>query len=110
MALCGAVSVCGNAQLFTCPSHCLACPVLSYPPPFLDFHLISRFRDFPDVWILSKLPGDVLRKLEGMIAHEVRQTLQVQHEEVVQSGTCQIDPVSLEKLRSGLIFMTCLAG
>lgn len=96
-----------------CPSHCLARPLRSspsHPPSFLDFHLISRFRDFPDVWILSKLPGDVLRKLEDVIAQVVRQTLQAQLEEVVQSGTCQIDPVSLEKLRSGLIFMTCLAG
>ena len=70
---------------------------------------VCRFRDFPDVWILSKLPGDVVRKLEAVISRELKQ-LQVQHKEVVQSGTCHIDSVSLEKLRSGLIFMTCLSG
>ena len=77
--------------------------------PFSVCMYVCRFRDFPDVWILSKLPGDVVRKLETVISRELKQ-LQVQHKEVVQSGTCHIDSVSLEKLRSGLIFMTCLSG
>ena len=84
--------------------------ITTCPPPSFPLNLPSRFRDFPDVWILSKLPGDVLRKLDDVISQEVKKTLLVQQEEAVKSGTCQIDPVSLEKLQSGLMFMTCLSG
>lgn len=94
----------------------MPCVGPAFPAPFLfdcPFSVcthIRRFRDFPDVWILSKLPGDVVRKLEAVISREVKK-LQVQHEEVVQSGTYRcMDTVSLEKLRSGLVFMTCLSG
>ena len=48
--------------------------------------------------------------MEEVIGHEVKQTLQAQLEEVKRSGTHKVDSVSLEKLRSGLMFMTCLSG
>ena len=48
--------------------------------------------------------------MEEVIGHEVKQTLQAQLEEVKRSGTHKVDSVSLEKLCSGLMFMTCLSG
>ena len=114
MALCAAVSVCTpHWCALSLPG--MPCVGPAFPAPFLfdcPFSVctyVCRFRDFPDVWILSKLPGDVVRKLEAVIRRELKQ-LQVQHEEVVQSGTYHIDSVSLEKLQNGLIFMTCLSG